>query len=176
MKLIYLLLVFSLISAVGFLAVGLTEYTLLAGLGAVILVIALFRRHEYLTAGGFILLVVAAALHAWKQGPALLSLSSLCASLAAWDLASYALLVRTIGVAPDTRLVRRRLLRLGVVLLCGWGLGGLASGVELGLSFGLMLILALFVVLSLSISMMYLRQRDERTLPQTAKPGSNESP
>jgi hypothetical protein len=174
-KLLYLLLALSLTTAVGFLAVGFAEYTLLAGLGAVLLVIALFRRLEYMAAGGFILLVVAAGLHAWKEAQALLSLSSLCASLAAWDLASYVLLMHATGIPPDTRLIRRRMLRLGSVLVSGWGLGVLALRLELGLSFGWILLLALFVVLSLSISMMYLRQRDERTLPQTAKPGSNSS-
>jgi len=175
-KPLYLLLALSLTTAVCFLAVEFPEYALIGGLGAVLLGIALWRRHEDMASGGFVLMVVAAGLHAWKDGPALLSLSSVCASLAAWDLASYVLLLRSIGVPPDPRLVRRRMLRLGSVLTLGWGLGALASGLELGLRFGWLLLLALFVVLSLSISMLYLRQRDERSNPQMNKSSSKESP
>ncbi len=176
MKLLYLLMALSLASATGFLAIGLPEYALIAGLGAVLLIIAQWKHNEDMAAGGFVLMVVASGLDVWKGGPALLALSSVCASLAAWDLASYVLLLHSIGVPPDPRLVRRRMLRLSIVLISGWGLGALASGLELSLRFGWLLLLALFVVLSLSISMIYLRQRDERSYPQMNKSSSKKNP
>lgn len=176
MKVLYLMLALAMTSAAGVLAVGFPEYALIAGLGAVLLIIALWKHTDDMASGGFVLMVVAAGLHAWKGGPALLSLSSVCASLATWDLASYVLLLRSIGVSSEPRLVRGRMLRLVIVLISGWGLGALASGLELGLRFGWLLLLALFVVLSLSISMIYLRQRDERSNPQMNKPSSTENP
>jgi len=175
-KVLYLLLALSFTCAAGVLTVGFPEFALIAGLGDVLLIIALWKRNDDMAAGGFVLMVIAAGLYVWKGGPALLALSSLCASLTAWDLASYVLLLRSIGVPSDPHLVRRRMLRLGFVLISGWALGALALSLELGLRFGWLLLLALFVVLSLSISMIYLRQRDERSLPQMNKSSSKENP
>ncbi len=160
MKHLYLLLALSLAVALAFLLGGELLFLLIAALGAALLVVALLRQNEFAAALGFILLVLSAALHVWKGGQAVLSLSSVCASLSAWDVTSYILLLRRVGVPANSRLSQRRLLRLGAVLACGWGLGGLALLLKLSLGFGLLLGLALFVVLSLSISMMYLRRGD----------------
>ena len=163
MKRFYLLLALSLAAALGFLSGGNPGALLIAGLGAGLLGVAISRRSDFIAAIGFILLVLAAALQTGRGGEAVLSLSSVCASLAAWDVSSTVLLLHRAGVPADSRLAQRRLLRLGIVLACGWILGGLALLLKLNLSFGLLLSLALFVVLSLSISMMYLRRRDQST-------------
>ena len=171
MKSLYLLLALALSAAFGFLAAASLPFVaatslptlFLAALSAALLVIALWKQLDLLAALGFILLVAAAGLVAWRESQPLFSLSSVCASLVAWDLVSYGLLLRFTATQLDSRLFKRRLLRLGIVLICGWGLGALALRLKLELSFGLLLLLAFLVVLSLSLSMMYLRRRDTRS-------------
>ena len=162
MKSPYLLLAVCLAAATGFLIATDPLSLALAGLGAAVLLIAVWQKHNLLASLGFMMLVFAASLQAWEgsESQARLALSSLCASLAAWDIASYAALLRRLAVPLDPRSLRRRLLRLGFVILCGWVLGALALFFELTLRFELLLALLLFVVLSLSVSMMYSRQRD----------------
>lgn len=170
MKSLYRLLALSLSAALGFLVAASLPFVaatslpslFLAAIGASLLVIALWKQLDLLAALGFVLLTAAAGLAAWRGSQPLLCLSSGCASLAAWDLVSFGLLLRLTATPPDSRLFKRRLLRLGIVLLCGWGFGALALQLKLHLGFGALLLLAFLVVLSLSLSMMYLRRRDVR--------------
>ena len=169
MKTLYLLLALSLSAALGFLVAASLPFVaasglplmVIAALGAALLMLALCKQFNFLAAPGFMLLIAAAGLVAWRGSQPLFSLSSICASLVAWDLVSYGLLLRYTAEPLNRRLFRRKLLRLGVVLVVGWGLGALALLLKLQLGFGLLLLLAFLVVLSLALSMMYLRRRDE---------------
>lgn len=164
MKRLYLLVIVCLAAALGLLGFGELVFLLPGGVGVGLFLYGLRRRNELLVQAGFAALVVAAAFSAWGEGQALALLTSLCASLAAWDLASYILLVRYVGGQPEGRLTRRRLVRLGTALAAGWGLGAVALAFKLDLSFGWLLLLGVCVVLGLALSMLYLRRHDENML------------
>lgn len=164
MKRLYLLVGVCLAAAWGLLWYGEQVFLLPGAVGVALFLFGLRRQNEILVQAGFVALVLAAAFSAWGEGQPLALLTSLCASLAAWDLATYILLLRFVGRSPEAGFTRRRMLRLGVAILGGWGLGAVALAIRLELGFGILLVLGVCVVLGLSLSMLYLRRQDENVL------------
>lgn len=164
MKRLHLLVGVCLAAAWGLLWYGEQVFLLPGAVGVALSLYGLRRQNKLLVQAGFVALVLVAAISAWGEGQPLALLTSLCANLAAWDLASYILLLRFVGRRPEAGFTRRRMLRLGVALIGGWGLGAAALAFKLELGFGTLLGLGLCVALGLSLSMLYLRHRDENVL------------
>ncbi len=77
-------------------------------------------------------------------------LPGMVAAIAAWDLAAFvARLASVARIENERELVRDHLQRLGIVSIVGLALAAAASLIRVHLSFGIALLLALFVVLGL---------------------------
>jgi hypothetical protein len=85
--------------------------------------------------------------------PGWLSLLVVGLALAAWDLARLDRRLQDALDAPAVkRIERRHLARLGLVLVIGWGLGGLALSLRVSLGFGPALGLGLLVLIALGLA------------------------
>jgi hypothetical protein len=163
MKRLTWLVAICLAAAWGLLWFGDLIFLIPGAVGVGLFALGLRRRLVLLVQAGFLVLVLTAAFSTWNQGRELALLTSVCASLAAWDLSSYLLMLRFVGDVPEGKLTRRRLLRLGGILLGGWGLGAAALASRLELGFGAILLLGLCVVVGVAVSIMILRRHDENS-------------
>lgn len=150
-------------AAWGLLGFGEPLFLIPGAVGVGLFILGLHRRQELLVQAGFVVLVLTAAVSTLNQGRELALLTSVCASLAAWDVSSYLLMLRFVGDVPEENLTRKRLLRLAGILLGGWGLGFAALASRLELGFSAILLLGLCVVLGLALSIMVLRRHDENS-------------
>ncbi len=120
-----------------------------------------FFYRRWLAGLGFFGVAVCCAVSAlykvdfWQPGLALVL------ALAAWDLASFATVLRQAQSGAAAELPARHLTQLGLVLLAGCLACLVALNVQIGLGFEVTLALAVIMIFGLARAVQALRERDE---------------